>query len=72
MSPVWRAVCSPFTMPSAPARRESPGPATQRLARAIGRALSRSAGVKGGDVEWRLEQPPTFDNQIATLDIDGD
>ena len=22
--------------------------------------------------EWRLEQQPTFDNQFATLDIEGD
>jgi hypothetical protein len=28
--------------------------------------------VKLPEVQWSLEQEPTFDNQFATLDFDGD
>ena len=41
---------------------------------ALGRALRRLAhvvGVRDPEVGWRLVQPPTFDNQIATLRLDG-
>ncbi|HEU4980913.1 MAG TPA: alkaline phosphatase D family protein [Solirubrobacterales bacterium] len=71
-SPVWQAVCSPFR--NALSRREEriAKAGDSRLARAIGRGLTRLAGVEEPDVEWRLEQPPTFDNQFATLDYDGD
>ncbi len=71
-SPVWQAVCSPFR--NALSRREEriANAGDSRLARAIGRALARSARVKDPSVSWHLEQPPTFDNQFATLDYDGD
>jgi hypothetical protein len=71
-SAVWQSVCSPFR--NALSRRE------ERVARAgdaewaqrITRGLARAAGVSPPRVHWRLEQEPTFDNQFATLDIDGD
>ena len=36
----------------------------------MGIGLSRR--VKLPKVQWHLEQEPTFDNQFATLDFDGD
>jgi hypothetical protein len=71
-SAVWQGVCSPFR--NALNRRE------ERLARMgdapwmqrIARGLARAAGVSPPRVHWRLEQDPTFDNQFATLEIDGD
>jgi hypothetical protein len=42
------------------------------MARAITGGLARSAGVELPKVKWRLEQEPTFDNQFATIEIDGD
>ena len=72
VSPVWQAVCSPFRNALSTREERIARAGDSRLAGAIGRALSRSAGVKETDLEWQLEQPPTFDNQIATLDIDGD
>jgi hypothetical protein len=35
------------------------------------RMLARSAGVPDPDIRWRLAQGPTFDNQFATLELDG-
>jgi PhoD-like phosphatase len=71
-SPVWQAVCSPFRN-SLSRREERIALASEsRLARSIARGLARSAGVKPPELRWTLEQKPTFDNQFATLDIDGD
>jgi PhoD-like phosphatase len=71
-SPVWQAVCSPLR--NALSRREErvaeAGEAAP--ARWIARALARSAGIRRPAVRWSLEQDPTFDNQFATLDLDGD
>ena len=71
-SPVWQAVCSPFRNALSKRERRIARAGDSRLARKISRALARSAGVELPEVEWRLEQEPTFDNQFATLDIDGD
>ncbi len=45
-----------------------------RRAPVLGRALRRLAhtvGVKDPEAGWRLAQKPTFDNQMATLHLDG-
>jgi hypothetical protein len=72
VSPVWQAVCSPFRNALSKRERRIARAGDSRLAHGITRALARSAGVKLPDVRWRLEQEPTFDNQFATLEIDGD
>ena len=53
VSPVWQAVCSPFRNALSTREERIARAGDSRLARAIGRALSRSAGVKETDVEWR-------------------
>ena len=69
-SAVYQAVCSPFRNALRP--RSARG--AQRLAARDGargappRALRRGAGP---EISWRFAQPPTFDNQFATLDLDG-
>jgi PhoD-like phosphatase len=72
VSPVWQAVCSPFRNALSKRERRVARAADSRFARAITGGLARSAGVELPKVEWRLEQEPTFDNQFATIDIDGD
>jgi hypothetical protein len=38
----------------------------------LGRSLARSAGVADPGIRWRLtDGGPWFDNQVATLTIDG-
>ena len=71
-SPVWQAVCSPFRNALSKRERRVARAGDSRLARWITRGLARSAGVRLPEVEWHLEEEPTFDNQFATLDIDGD
>jgi hypothetical protein len=72
VSPVWQAVCSPFRNALSKRERRVARAGDSRVARAITAGLARSAGVELPKVEWRLEQEPTFDNQFATIDIDGD
>jgi PhoD-like phosphatase len=71
-SPVWQAVCSPFRNALSTRERRIALAGDSHLARWVTRRLARSAGVDLPEIEWRLEQKPTFDNQFATLDIDGD
>jgi hypothetical protein len=71
-SAVYQAVCSPFRNPLA--RRERALLQDSRRSRAIGRVIRRlahAAKVADPEVTWRLAQPPTFDNQLATLRLDG-
>jgi hypothetical protein len=72
VSPVWQAVCSPFRNALSWRERRVARAGDSKLARWITNGLARSAGVDLPKVEWRLEQEPTFDNQFATLDIEGD
>jgi hypothetical protein len=72
VSPVWQAVCSPFRNALGRRERRIALAGDSRLARGFTHGLARSAGVKLPDVQWRLTQEPTFDNQFATLDIDGE
>jgi hypothetical protein len=70
-SPVWQAVCSPIRNPLDTRERRIVKFNTTPVAGAIGRTLARSAGVREPDIDWRLTDGPTFDNQIATIDWEG-
>jgi hypothetical protein len=71
-SPVYQAVCSPFRNPLD--RRERTLLRSWARSRLLGwvlRRLARAAGVADPEASWRLAQEPTFDNQLATLRLDG-
>jgi hypothetical protein len=70
-SSVWQAVCSPYRNPLDETERRIARFGCSRAARPIGRVLAASAGVEDAGVRWRLVEPPTFDNQIATLRLRG-
>jgi len=72
VTPVWQAVCSPFRNALSKRERRVARAGDSRLARAVTSGLARSAKVELPEVSWRLEEPPTFDNQFATIDIEGD
>jgi ABC-type cobalamin transport system ATPase subunit len=46
--------------------QEQPG-----IAATVARLLARSAGVQPAHVRWQFAGEPTFDNQIATLQLTG-
>ena len=71
-SNVYQAVCSPYRNPLESKERQVIRLGMSRGFEALWRALARSAGVRDPDVRWRMiGDGPWFDNQVATLEIDG-
>ena len=71
-SNVYQAVCSPYRNPLEKKERRVIKLGMSRPFEAFTRALARSAGVDDPDVRWRMVgDGPWFDNQVATLEIDG-
>jgi hypothetical protein len=71
-SNVYQAVCSPYRNPLESKERRVIRLGMSRGLEAFTRALARSAGVADPDVRWRMiGDGPWFDNQVATLEIDG-
>jgi hypothetical protein len=71
-SQVWQAVCSPFRNPLDAHERRAVKFATTRAAKLLARGLARLAGVRRPGVDWSLNgRGPWFDNQIATITIQG-
>jgi PhoD-like phosphatase len=70
-SAVVQAVCSPIRNPLDRNERRALRAALSRSAAAIARLLARSAGVRPAAVRWEFTGKPTFDNQVAILDLTG-
>ena len=70
-SPVYQAVCSPFRNPLDGHERRAIHAGLSRTGELIGRALARAARVEGESLDWTIDAGPWFDNQIATLELDG-
>jgi PhoD-like phosphatase len=70
-SAVYQAVCSPFRNALDRHERAVVRAGAKPFVGRLMRALARTAGARVPQIGWRLVQDPTFDNQFATLDIDG-
>jgi hypothetical protein len=70
-SAVYQAVCSPFRNALDRHERIVVQVSDSKPGEVIAHALARAAGVPDPVVRWRLAQPPTFDNQFATIELDG-
>ena len=71
-SAVWQAVCSPYRNPLDSRERKIIRMGMSRPFHALWRRLARAAGVDDPGIRWRLTgDGPWFDNQVATLVIDG-
>jgi hypothetical protein len=71
-SKVFQAVCSPYRNPLEQRERRIIRVGMSRWFALLTRALARAAGVRRPDVRWRIVgDGPWFDNQVATLRIDG-
>ncbi len=70
-SNVWQAVCSPFRNALDDRERKTIDLGDTRVPAMAFRALARMAGVPRERVRWRLVEGPFYDNQVATLTIDG-
>jgi hypothetical protein len=70
-SAVYQAVCSPYRNPLANHERRAIKIGFSRPFTAAMHALARAAGATEPGMSWRLRNGPYFDNQVATLRLDG-
>jgi hypothetical protein len=70
-SAVYQAVCSPFRNALDAHERRTMQVAISRPFRAVTRALARIAGAADPQIRWRFAEGPFFDNQVATLELEG-
>jgi hypothetical protein len=70
-SKVWQAVCSPFRNPLDRHERVVARMGATAPAERVARWIARRAGVVDPPISWKLVQKPTFDNQFATIELDG-
>jgi hypothetical protein len=70
-SRVYQAVCSPIRNPLPAHERRAQRLAASKVGEVVGRALARAARVDPPPIRWRLVEPPSFENHIATLELDG-
>jgi hypothetical protein len=70
-APVYQATCSPLRNPLNSRERRGIRAAMSRPAERVGSALARAAGVREETLSWSIEEGPWFDNQVATIELDG-
>ena len=70
-SAVYQAVCSPFRKALDANERRAVKIALSRPAQVVVRALAHAAGIEDPEIRWRFAGGPYFDNQIATLSLEG-
>ncbi len=70
-SRVYQAVCSPFRNPLDERERRVIRTMFRRTTAVVTRALARAAGVPDPEIGWRFLEGPYFDNQVASLTLDG-
>jgi hypothetical protein len=70
-APIYQAVCSPYRNPlSSKEQRVIKAGFTMPFTR-VAAALAKAAGAEDPGIRWRLVDGPYFDNQVATLHLDG-
>ena len=70
-SHIWQAVCSPFRNALDDRERKTIDLGDSRVPARAFKALARLAGAPRERVRWRLVEGPFYDNQVATLTLDG-
>jgi hypothetical protein len=70
-SHVFQAVCSPFRNPLGASERRKARIAWSRPVWALTRALARAAGAPDPEIQWRFLDGPYFDNQVASVTLEG-
>jgi hypothetical protein len=70
-APVYQAVCSPYRNPLDTKERQVIRAGFSRPFTALARGLARLSRAPDPGIRWRLLEGPYFDNQVATLRLDG-
>ncbi len=70
-SHVYQAVCSPFRNPLDASEQRKAKIAWSRPVWALTRGLARAAGARDPEIQWRPVDGPYFDNQVASVTLEG-
>ena len=70
-SVVYQAVCSPYRNALDTGERRVIRIGLSKPAELLTRSLAQAVGVPDPDVRWRFCEGPYFDNQVATIHLDG-
>jgi hypothetical protein len=70
-SAVYQAVCSPYRNALDTNERRAIRVARSRPVAALTHRMATAVGVPEPDIRWRFREGPYFDNQVATLCLDG-
>jgi hypothetical protein len=70
-SPVYQAVCSPYRNPLDERERRVVRAGFSRPFSVLAGGLARLAGAPDPDIRWQALEGPCFDNQVASLHLDG-
>jgi hypothetical protein len=70
-APVYQAVCSPYRNPLSSKEQLVIRAGFTRPFTQVAAALAKAAGAEDPGIRWRLRDGPCFDNQVATLRLDG-
>lgn len=71
-SRVWQAVCSGYRKDLALREKRAMLLGNSRVGELIARGLARMAGVERSPLPWRIVHEPTYDNQVASLELRPD
>jgi hypothetical protein len=71
-SRVWQGVCSAFRKELGPSEKRVIAFGHSVLAERLARRLARAIGVPPLPLDWRVVERPAYENQIATLTLDGE
>jgi hypothetical protein len=70
-APVYQAVCSPYRNPLSSKEQRVIRAGFTRPFTQVAAALAKAAGAEDPGIRWQLRGGPCFDNQVATLHLDG-
>ena len=70
-APVYQAVCSPYRNPLDEKERRVVRWGFRRPFTIVAQLLARAAKADDPGIRWRTLEGPCFDNQVATLEIEG-
>jgi hypothetical protein len=70
-STVYQGVCSPYRNALDTGERRAILAALSRPVAAVTRRLADAVGVQDPGIRWRFRDGPCFDNQVATLELEG-
>jgi hypothetical protein len=70
-APIYQAVCSPYRNPLSGKERAVIRAGFGRAFTQVAAALAKAAGAEDPGIRWQLRGGPCFDNQVATLHLDG-